>query len=692
VWLAWHTDRASTVKMMIGQTLRLTGVLASGIWLCVSSAAVSAETADLVNKPAAELADLNLVQLMQIEVPTVVTASKHEQKVTEAPSSVTIITADDIKKYGYRTLADILRSVRGFYVTYDHDYRYIGVRGFSRPGDFGGRVLLLVDGHRMNDAIYDNAAVMTDFILDVDLIERVEVVRGPGAVLYGDNAFFAIINVITRRTSDFHGPEVSGSAGSLDTYQGRASYGNVFSNGLEVVASATVHDSRGDQQLFFKEFDSPSTDNGLARGLDDDHFYSVFGRVAWNGLSLEGGYIGRAKQVPDALYGTVFDDPRFVNTDRRGYTELKYEREFADAWEVLARAYYDYYGYDATYPFDVAASGNPPDIAINRDHQLVDTVGGELQVRHTFFEKHRVTAGAEYRNDFDLLLQNFDVQPFTLYQDTHRTVWNYGLYLQDEFQVLHNLVLNAGVRFDDFSSFGSTVNPRAALIYDPWDSTTLKFIYGSAYRAPNAWERYYSSNVNAGNPNLHAETIRTYEGVWEQALGKNLRSTVTVFYNQTKDLISQTTDTNGVAMFDNLDSANALGTEFELEGRWANDIRGRVSYSFTQTRDEETGTSLNNSPRHLAKFNLIVPVVPEKVFAGLEAQYTSSRTTLAGATVGDFYVVNFTLFAHKFWKGWEASFSVYNLFDYKYRDPSPDYPDTIPQDGRTFRGKLTCRF
>src|SRR5437773_7487775 len=90
---------------------------------------------DLVEKSAAELADLSLKQLMEMEVPTVVTASKHEQKVTEAPSSVSIVTADEIKKFGYRTLTDILRSVRDFYVTYDRNYGYIGVRGFDRPGD-----------------------------------------------------------------------------------------------------------------------------------------------------------------------------------------------------------------------------------------------------------------------------------------------------------------------------------------------------------------------------------------------------------------------------------------------------------------------------------------------------------------------------------------------------------------------------
>ena len=116
----------------------------------------------------------------------------------EAPASVTIINKDEIKKYGYRNLADILRSVRGFFVTNDRNYQYLGVRGFNRPGDYNTRILLLVDGHRLNDGLYDQAPIGYDFPVDIDLIDRVEVIRGPSSSIYGTNAFFAVVNVITR--------------------------------------------------------------------------------------------------------------------------------------------------------------------------------------------------------------------------------------------------------------------------------------------------------------------------------------------------------------------------------------------------------------------------------------------------------------------------------------------------------------
>ena len=129
--------------------------------------------------------EMSVEELMSVEVAMVVGASKYEQQVTEAPASVSIVSADDIKKYGYRSLADALRSVRGTYVTYDRNYNYLGTRGFDRPGDLNTRVLLLVDGHRINDNIFESAPVGTEFPIDIDLIDRIEVIRGPSSSLDG---------------------------------------------------------------------------------------------------------------------------------------------------------------------------------------------------------------------------------------------------------------------------------------------------------------------------------------------------------------------------------------------------------------------------------------------------------------------------------------------------------------------------
>ena len=179
-------------------------------------------------KPATELSQLTLQELTELKIDSVYGASRYTQKVTEAPASVTIITREEIRKYGHTTLADVLRSVRGFYVTYDRNYSYLGVRGFSRPGDYNARVLLLIDGHRLNDNIFGGALIGTEFPMDVDLIDRVEIIRGPSSSLYGTSAFFAVINVITRGADSTKGIEASGSLGTFDTRKGRLSYGRTL--------------------------------------------------------------------------------------------------------------------------------------------------------------------------------------------------------------------------------------------------------------------------------------------------------------------------------------------------------------------------------------------------------------------------------------------------------------------------------
>jgi outer membrane receptor protein involved in Fe transport len=202
-------------------------VLAMGIVLPMQAVAASREP-----EPLADLTRLSIEELLDVEV---YSASKFVQKITEAPSAVTIITAADIKTYGYRTLADVLRSVRGMDVSYDRTYSYLGVRGSGRAGDYNSRVLLLLDGFRLNDPVYDQASIGTEGVVDVDLIERIEIVRGPGSSIYGSNAVLGVINIITKRGRDLDGLEVSGELASFGTDKERVSYGKRHENGAELL-------------------------------------------------------------------------------------------------------------------------------------------------------------------------------------------------------------------------------------------------------------------------------------------------------------------------------------------------------------------------------------------------------------------------------------------------------------------------
>ena len=628
-------------------------------------------------EPPAAAKELRLDDLLKLEIPNVESAARYSQNAAAAPASVSVITADDVKKYGYRTLADILESVRGMQVSYNRDYSFLGIRGFSR-GDYNNRLLVLVDGHRINNSLSGGAFIGTEFILDVDLIEKVEIIRGPGSSLYGNNAFFGVVNVITRKGRDFagYGAEVSGEAASYDTFKGRASYGRKFHNGLELLLSGSWYDSEGPDNIFFRRFNQPANNNGIAHDVDDDAYRSVFGSISWYDLSLEGAFNTREKGVPTGMFGTVFNDSRTRTTDDRSFVNLKFAHEFPEVADVTAQVYYDRHDFTGSSLFDF-----PPE-TLNLEKQDAQWWGLDVQAKKVFLERHVLLAGAEYRSDFVQTRHNFDVSPPTTGIENSGDTYNYGVYLEGDATVTTNLHVNTGFRYDQYGHTEPTVNPRLALIYNPWEKAALKAIRGHAFRAANYFERIF-------NPSLLPEKITSHELVYEQGIGNNLRSSASGFYNQIDHLINFQSGT-----YENVAGAVSRGMELELQGFWTSGLRGRVSYTLQDTQFHQVGVPRSDSPRHLGKFNLIVPLWQEKVFAGVEFQYTSKRLTLQGTEAAGFGVVNLTLFSQNLYKGLEISGSVYNLLDRHYDDPATHFipEDLIPRDGRTFRIKLTYRF
>ena len=466
-------------------------------------------------EPTANLLNLDIEQLGAIKIDTVFAASKSTEKVTDAPSSVTIVTRDEIARFGYRTLGEIVRAVRSFDVTYDRDYSYTGVRGFNSLGDYGSRTLMLIDGHRMNDPIYDTTAASTDALPDVDLIERVEFIRGPGSSIYGSNAFFGVINVITRSGASVGNAEVSAGFGSFETFSGRLTLGKKLANGFEYLFSATTHASEGPARLFYKEFDAPETNHGVASHQDGDRFWSVLGKVSYGDFTLQGGYITRDKDVPTGSYSSVFNLPN-TTVDSRGYLELRYAHETAGGWSLSGRAGYDVYDYHELTFYDYNyATG----LVHNDDNARARWWGAEVGASRTFFNCFRFALGTEVRQSTDLRMGNRDERPFYSYLDTTGEQLVLGAYADGRWEIVKSLSLSAGVRWDRYDSFGATVNPRAALIWKPREGATVKLLYGEAFRAPNIYQLDYNGIGQHANPALQPETVRTYEAVAEQYRG-----------------------------------------------------------------------------------------------------------------------------------------------------------------------------
>jgi len=613
-------------------------------------------------------------------------ASKYEQKVSEAPAYITIVTSDEIRKYGHKTLADVLQSVPGLFITYDRNYHYVGVRGFRRPGDYDARILLLINGYRVNDNIFDSAFWDSSFTLDVDLIERVEIIRGPGSSLYGSNALLAVINVITRDAKTLKGVEVSGESGSFDTQKGRASLGYTFDENYNLLVSATTFKSEG-PKLRFKEFDDPATNNGRVSN-DDDKFYNLFLRAKMGEFDLTATYLPREKGLPTAPWGTYFGDQRTRTSDDMALVGLTYTHSFSDDFAVRAKGDYHHYNYDGRWVYDDGG------LYINKDKTRGRWWESELQFIAIPVEKHKLTWGVEARYNVRQDMKNWDSD---IYLNDKRHSKNWGVYIQDEWSMLEKWTFIGGVRSDYYDSFGHTLNPRLALIYKHTQDTTLKLLYGTAFRAPNPYELFYNDGGSAMKAagDLDPETIRTYEAVVEQKLDKNIYATASVFRYKLDDVIEQFIDpADDLQVFMNSESIKATGFEAALNGVWENGLKGRTSYTFVEAKDEHTGTIAVNSPKHLAKFNLIAPLIKDSLFAGVELQYTGRVKTLAGSHTDDFLVTNLTLTYENIVEGLELSASVYNLFDVEYGFPGSNehVQDIIGQDGATYRIKLTYRF
>lgn len=649
---------------------------------------------------AAELGDLDLEQLMELRVEKVTGASKYEQKVTQAPAAITIVTSDEIRKQGYRTLAEILGGMRGLYVSNDRNYSYLGSRGFLRPGDYNSRLLVLVDGHRMNDNVYDGAFIGREAMVDVSMIDRVEFVRGPSSSIYGNNAFFGVINVITRSGRELDGAQIAAEGGSFGSFGQNFSYGKLFANGVDLAVSGANYSSAGQRHLYYPEFDQRSSadprarNNGVADDSDAEDALGMYVRARYQDWTLAGFAATRDKQVPTASFDTMFNDGREMTQDRRVYLDLKYDHAFGRDLQWLARASYDRYSYYGDYPFDYASPGDPPDIVVNRDESLGEWLGAESQLR---FSRARYTLllGAEFRENLKQNQFNFDVAtPDAREVDAQHSSRVAGAFAQADVALAEWLRLNAGLRYDHyFGSFGGALNPRVGLILNPLQQTTFKVLYGQAFRAPNAYERYYFG-VQPAAPELQPETIRTYELVAEQYLGRHHRLNLSAYRYTADTLITQTSDDAGNIFFVNRNSAESKGVELEAEGQYGHGFALRSSYALQETTDAQTGVELSFSPRHLAKATAVAPLVADKLFAALDLRYTSPVRTITGARIGGFVLTHLNLSSRNLVPGLELSAGVNNLFDKAHAFPGAEdhLQDAIAQDGRSFRLNASFRF
>jgi iron complex outermembrane receptor protein len=270
-----------------------------------------------------------------------------------------------------------------------------------------------------------------------------------------------------------------------------------------------------------------------------------------------------------------------------------------------------------------------------------------------------------------------------------------GVYGQDELRLSERVSATLGLRADSNNVTGTKFSPRAALIWQADDATTLKTLYGIAHRAPNAYERdYYDGVTQDANPALQGESIDTLEWVVDHRIGTDLALRASVYQWTIRNIITLGTDpTNGLAQFHAGGKVHARGAELSGDKTWSAGTRLRASASFQDVQRAD-GTPMLNSPRFLGKLDFSGPVVVPTLRLGYEFQYASMRRTEGGAELGGYAVSNLVLTQARVIEGLDASLGVYNAFDKHYADPgaTTNWQDAIEQDGRSYRVKFTYRF
>ncbi|MFN7950549.1 MAG: TonB-dependent receptor [bacterium] len=625
-------------------------------------------------------------QLFLEAIPEVYAASKRPEPTTDAPSAVTIITAEEIRRHGYRTLGQILRSVPGFFTSYDRVYTHVGVRGFLPPGDYTSRLLFLVDGHRINDGVWGAAPVGDEFPVDVHQIDRVEVVPGPSASLYGTNAFFGVVNVITRRGRDVQGISAGGGIGSQSTYDARATAGARWAGGAELLATGAYASSAGDPHLFVPDLVGYQSSDGVARDADDGRALDLFGKGSFAGIQAMAGHGTRTKTVPTAPFGSAFPSDRTTTEDAFTWADVSMTPELSPAWQLSARVFFDQFDHTADgwlgieWPF----TGRTYHVT-NRNWARAQSLGSEVAVETTALDRNRIMLGATTTWYLDQRTRDSLVEIHRELQDSDREPWIWSAYAQDKLAILPTLALHASLRYDSDDTVSGRLSPRAALVFTPLEETTLKAIYGQAFRAPSAFE--IAAPRAPGSRALAAETIDSYELVVEQSIGSALRLVGSGYYYQLHDLITlQPPKSFGPPTFANSADSDAMGASLAIDGRWPGGWRVRGSYSIQRIEDEATHDSPPNSPTHLGKVLAGAPLVDERLTLNGELEVVSSRKTLAGATTDTLALFDLTLRAEDLVPELGVGFTVRNVFDQRYAEPAGvELPeDSVPQDGRTY--------
>jgi iron complex outermembrane receptor protein len=689
---------------------------------------------------------MSLEQLMQVPIEVATGSAK---PISEAPAVVTVITAEDIELMGATCLAEVLETVPGFHMPTSDRFAQVTstvVRGLRTTSNV--HVLVLLNGVPITDLQSGGPPVMLH--LPVSAIAKVEVIRGPGSAVYGADAFAGLVNVFTKDAADIDGTEIGFRGGSFDFRNAWLQHGSSVGE-WDLSLSLEWQQSDGDtdrvipadaQGLFDMIF---STNGSLARGPLDTRFDVLNGHLGlhrgnWN-IRLWG-YESRDQGLLMGVGGAL--DPAGHSDSSIFHGDLTYKNsDFNEDWDLTATLSYLHDENDAyfkIFPPGVVLPIGPSggiDFTSLADHGPTffsdgyigypGTTGKTLSfdtfALYTGLEQHRFRVGVGYtdqeldirdRANYGLGILDEDTlggpppavvdgtltdntgTPFTFMPPSERNLWYVSL--QDEWKISESWEATLGVRYDDYSDFGGTVNPRLALVWSGAQGLIVKLLYATAYRAPAFGELYKWNNpIGLGNENLDPEEIDTAELVFDYQPTSRFRAILNLFSSDISGLISTVPDPPPSPLARSQNAGNRKSKGFELEAYWdiSDKIRLRGWYAWQQSEDRETGQDIAWVPQD--QFFLSVNWRPSgSWFVNAKAKWIGEIEHFDPRPPLDSYTrVDLTIGAKELTDHLGIAFSVRNLLDEdEARDGAfvTNITDDLPIDGRRYLAEVRFKF
>lgn len=602
------------------------------------------------------------------------TASRFAQ--TAEQSALTyVLTEQDIRALGLRSLRDVLDALPGLYTTTNSNFSFVGARGLGRPGDFNSRVLLLIDGVRVNENTTDAALIGPEFYLDAQWIERVEFTPGPGSAVYGNNAFLGVINVIPKRADKLLGWRAGVTVDSSTRREAQASWALRGSDGQEAMLGVSITEQRRVPLTFDV---TPSSLDEVA-SMNTERVQRFYGSYSHRGLSIRGAHSERT------LGGAVWLD---ATDHSQGLT--KGEAYYRNSLLALSQEL----SLDENTDLSIDISGKRTRVEGRQPYLENDGsrkvwravndgrwVNASLRLGFTQWAGHRLMLGWDTQQDYvqQIYVGPWGEEPYLHFYSRGR---GNGLFIQDDWTLGQGHHLSLGLRRDrDDRVEGAQLSPRLAWTWEIDPERRLRFVHGSAYRAANLMEFAQNYFVEAPQVVPLEERVRSQELVYEHSLSRRTQLRMSVFRSVFQSLISLDP---GLA-YVNEGRLTSLGIDLGLEHRWTDGARLQASFTTQRLRDVQ-GQVPDNSPKALLKLQYQRPLAGgwELGWQTLAMSARHVGTDPLGASVVNHLHLN------KQWaSGWKLGVGIRNLGQKRYGDIADVGDIQLRAPGRTLFVQLS---